>query len=149
MFGKVGSIGKDKILRYPATETTPLCEKKTPICGRPFAGNRAGTKKLFSLLFRYIAVNFSRMKIAFDPLCIFIVAIFAAFPSRPATAAAPGPQDYPFKPVPFTAVHLNDLFWAPRLETNRTVTIPYAFGKCEESGRMYNFERAAAVLRGE
>src|ERR1035438_5186736 len=64
-------------------------------------------------------------------------------------AAAPDRQDYPFKPVPFTAVHLNDMFWAPRLETNRIVTIPYAFGKCEESGRMYNFERAAAVLRGE
>src|SRR5580692_1592983 len=60
-----------------------------------------------------------------------------------------GSQDYPYKPVPFTAVHLNDDFWAPRLETNRVTTIPYAFGKCEESGRMYNFERAAAVLRGE
>src|SRR3984957_7051116 len=58
-------------------------------------------------------------------------------------------HDYPFKPVPFTAVHLTDEFWAPRLETNRVTTIPYAFQKCEESGRMYNFERAAAVLRGE
>jgi uncharacterized protein len=63
--------------------------------------------------------------------------------------AAPGSHDYPFRPVPFTAVHLDDVFWAPRLETNRAVTIPYAFGKCEESGRMDNFERAAAVLRGE
>jgi DUF1680 family protein len=35
------------------------------------------------------------------------------------------------------------------LETNRTVTIPYAFSQCEKSGRMYNFERAAAVLRGK
>ncbi|HLZ54724.1 MAG TPA: glycoside hydrolase family 127 protein [Verrucomicrobiae bacterium] len=58
-------------------------------------------------------------------------------------------HDYPFRPVPFTAVHLDDAFWAPRIETNRAVTIPYAFGKCEESGRMDNFERAAAVLRGE
>lgn len=65
--------------------------------------------------------------------------------------AAPSPawHDYPFQPAPFTAVHLTDAFWAPRLETNRQTTIPYAFGKCEESGRMYNFERAAAVLRGE
>ena len=63
--------------------------------------------------------------------------------------AGPAAQDYPFQPVPFTAVHLNDAFWAPRLETNRLTTIPYAFGKCEESGRMNNFERAAAVLRGE
>src|SRR6201996_8776542 len=57
-------------------------------------------------------------------------------------------RDYPFKPIPFTAVHLDDAFWAPRLETNRLTTIPYAFQKCEESGRLYNFERAAAVLRG-
>ena len=28
-------------------------------------------------------------------------------------------QDYPFAPVPFTAVHLDDPFWAPRIETNR------------------------------
>ncbi|HEY3760470.1 MAG TPA: glycoside hydrolase family 127 protein [Verrucomicrobiae bacterium] len=58
-------------------------------------------------------------------------------------------EDYPYKPVPFTAVHLDDAFWAPRLETNAETTIPYAFGKCEDSGRMYNFQRAAAVLRGE
>lgn len=64
-------------------------------------------------------------------------------------AVSPATHDYPFQPVPFTAVHLTDVFWAPRLETNRLTTIPYAFGKCEESGRMYNFERAAAVLCGE
>ena len=44
--------------------------------------------------------------------------------------AAEPARDYPFKPVPFTAVHLDDQFWAPRLETNRVTTIPYAFGKC-------------------
>jgi hypothetical protein len=65
-----------------------------------------------------------------------------------AQSAAP-PRDYPFKPVPFTAVRLNDVFWAPRIETNRTVSIPAAFQRCEESGRIGNFERAAAVLRGE
>jgi DUF1680 family protein len=59
------------------------------------------------------------------------------------------PRDYPVKPVPFTEVHFNDAFWAPRIETNRTVTIPFAFQKCEETGRVDNFERAAAVLRGE
>jgi hypothetical protein len=64
-------------------------------------------------------------------------------------ATSPAAHDYPYQPVPFTAVHLTDAFWGPRLETNRLTTIPYAFGKCEESGRMYNFERAAAVLRGE
>ena len=58
-------------------------------------------------------------------------------------------RDYPVQPVPFTAVHLNDIFWAPRIETNRKVTIPAAFQKCEETGRVNNFERAAQALRGE
>src|SRR5438105_12087340 len=58
-------------------------------------------------------------------------------------------HDYPVKPVLFTAVHLDDVFWAPRIETKRTVTIPYAFEQCEKSGRMDNFERAAKALRGE
>src|SRR5689334_1751945 len=59
------------------------------------------------------------------------------------------PTDYPFQPVPFTAVRLNDVFWAPRIETNRRVTIPAAFQKCEETGRVNLFERAAQALRGE
>lgn len=58
-------------------------------------------------------------------------------------------RDYPITPVPFTAVHVEDVFWAPRIETNRTVTIPFAFKKCEETGRVDNFVRAAQALRGE
>src|SRR6185369_13647778 len=37
---------------------------------------------------------------------------------------------------------------APRVETNRTVTIPFAFSQCETTGRVHNFERAATVLAG-
>ena len=66
-------------------------------------------------------------------------------PQRP----APSGRDYPVQPVPFTSVHLTDVFWAPRIETNRKVTIPVAFQQCERTQRVYNFERAAAVLRGE
>ena len=51
--------------------------------------------------------------------------------------------------MPFTAVHLNDDFWAPRIEINRTASIPSAFEQCELTGRVKLFERAAAVLRGE
>ncbi len=57
--------------------------------------------------------------------------------------------DYPIKPVPFTAVHLNDDFWAPRIEINRTSSIPSAFEQCELTGRVALFDRAAAVLRGD
>src|SRR5438128_4547870 len=66
--------------------------------------------------------------------------------TAPATTA---PRDYPVKPVPFTAVHFNDAFWAPRIETNRQVTIPFAFQKDEDTGRLDNFLRAGAALRGE
>src|SRR6185437_1102497 len=58
-------------------------------------------------------------------------------------------HDYPFKPVPFTAVHMTDAFWAPRIETNRKVTIPCAFKECEITGRVANFVRAAEALRGQ
>ncbi|MCJ7680724.1 MAG: glycoside hydrolase family 127 protein, partial [Candidatus Aminicenantes bacterium] len=58
-------------------------------------------------------------------------------------------QDYPIQPVPFTAVDVSDAFWSPRLEINRTVTIPYAFEQCEETGRVKNFEEAAKVLSAE
>ena len=57
--------------------------------------------------------------------------------------------DYPVQPVPFTRVHVNDVFWAPRIETNRTASIPAAFEQCELTGRVDNFVRAAKALRGE
>src|SRR6266545_4569902 len=78
----------------------------------------------------------------------WIVAAVAALGMVEAAAAA-APRDYPVKPVPFTSVHFTDAFWLPRIETNRTVSIPFAFQKCEETRRMYHFERAAAALRGE
>jgi hypothetical protein len=50
---------------------------------------------------------------------------------------------YPIVAVPFSEVRLTDAFWAPRIETNRTVTIPFGFTKSAEEGRIRNFERAA------
>lgn len=52
-------------------------------------------------------------------------------------------------PVPFTAVRVDDAFWAPRLETNRTVTIPHDFRMCEQTGRIGNFAKAAGLVPGE
>src|SRR5437773_10437117 len=75
---------------------------------------------------------------------------YGAAPSQRKTAESAKPlRDYAVKPVPFTAVHFSDDFWAPRIEVNRTVTIPFAFQKCEETGRVDNFLRAGAALRGE
>lgn len=58
-------------------------------------------------------------------------------------------KDYPIKPVPIKDVHFDDLFWAPRMETNRTVSIPAVFKRCEETGRIDNFAKAAGLTRGQ
>src|SRR3954467_12052197 len=51
--------------------------------------------------------------------------------------------DYPIQGVPFTKVKLTDHFWLPRIKTNRLVTIPASFARCESTGRVKNFEMAA------
>ena len=70
----------------------------------------------------------------------------AASSSAPAPARKGG--GYPISAVPFTQVRLTDAFWAPRVETNRAVTIPFGFKKSEEEGRLRNFERAAGRREG-
>ena len=52
-------------------------------------------------------------------------------------------QDYPVHAVPFTQVKLTDKFWLPKIEINRTVTIPASFERCENTGRVKNFTMAA------
>ena len=55
---------------------------------------------------------------------------------------------YPIKPVPFTQVRVDDVFWAPKMETNRTATVPFALAKNEETGRVDNFRKAAGLMKG-
>jgi uncharacterized protein len=55
----------------------------------------------------------------------------------------------PIQQVPFTNVHFSDQFWAPRIETNRTVSIPSAFNESEKSGRFDNFALAGKSITGE
>src|SRR5512138_3784791 len=58
-------------------------------------------------------------------------------------------EDYPIQPVPFTSVKLTDDFWAPRIKKNASVTIPIAFGYCESTGRVRNFEIAGGLDTGK
>ena len=53
-------------------------------------------------------------------------------------------KDYPIRNVNFTQVKLTDKFWLPRLKINHTVTIPASFDRCDKTGRVKNFEMAAA-----
>ncbi len=56
--------------------------------------------------------------------------------------------EYPIKGVPFSKVQVNDNFWLPKIETNRTATIPASFQKCEETGRLENFLIAGGKMEG-
>lgn len=58
-------------------------------------------------------------------------------------------KDYPIKPVIFTEVAVEDTFWLPRLDINRRVTIPFAFKKSEETGRIDNFAKAGGLMPGK
>ncbi len=76
---------------------------------------------------------------------LFTLAVGLALTSA---TAATREGAYPIAAVPFTEVRLEDSFWAPRIETNRAVTIPFGFKKSEEEGRLRDFERAAHVRSG-
>jgi uncharacterized protein len=68
---------------------------------------------------------------------LFFISIFVA------SAAFAQQKDYAIKDINFTQVHLTDNFWLPRIEINRTVTIPASFERCENTGRVKNFVMAA------
>lgn len=81
-----------------------------------------------------------------DRLLILFGAITVGFSACETTYI---PPDAPIKEVPFTQVHLNDVFWSPRIEINRTVSIPSAFHECEKNGRFDNFALAGGLIQGE
>jgi DUF1680 family protein len=57
--------------------------------------------------------------------------------------------DYPITPVDFTQVQLQDGFWKTWVERAVRNTIPFAFKKCEETGRVDNFIFAAGIREGK
>jgi DUF1680 family protein len=57
--------------------------------------------------------------------------------------------DYPISPVDFTRVQLQEGFWKSWVETASKATIPYAFQKCEETGRIDNFIFAGGLKEGK
>jgi DUF1680 family protein len=65
------------------------------------------------------------------------------------TALGAESNDYPFQLLPLRAVRIEDEFWSPRLDTNRTTTVWYDFQKCEETGRIDNFAKAGKLMAGD
>jgi len=80
--------------------------------------------------------------ILFVGAAVLPAAVYAAGPD-----AQTGSRDYPVNPVPMSQVHLNDVFWKPRIDINSSVTVPSCFKKCEET-RIPNFRRAAKLQDG-
>ncbi len=78
------------------------------------------------------------------------VIAFGLICAAAAVLAQGGPpkKDYPIRPVDFTRVQVTDTFWAPKMETNRTATIPFAMKLNEETGRVDNFRKAAKLMKG-
>src|SRR6201994_4690191 len=76
--------------------------------------------------------------------CVFSLGVSAQVMGGGAAVA----QDYPIRPVSFTKVRVEDRFWAPRIETNRVVTIPASFQRGELARGGKNFEQAA-VRKGK
>ncbi|HZL11665.1 MAG TPA: glycoside hydrolase family 127 protein [Prolixibacteraceae bacterium] len=74
---------------------------------------------------------------------IIYVAPFLLLIGLVACKSQPEKVDYKIQGVPFNEVKISDQFWLPKIETNRTVTIPASFAKCEETGRIANFVKAA------
>ncbi len=62
-----------------------------------------------------------------------------------ATAAS---NAQPLRPIPFTDVSLTDSFWTGRQRVLREVTLPLVLQRCEETGRIENFSRAAGKTSG-
>jgi hypothetical protein len=79
-------------------------------------------------------------------LAIVPIAMLAV--GQPQSKILSGPHDQ-LIPVPMTAVHLTDGFWADRVEINRTATLPATFHQCEITGRLANFRRAGGLEEGE
>ena len=78
---------------------------------------------------------------------VLALALLAQVTVLPRASAVPT-QDYPIRAVPLTSVRITDAFWAPRRETNRTVTIPHIMRENEQTGRIDNFLKAAKKKPG-
>lgn len=80
---------------------------------------------------------------------LLLTAVIALGSCNTSTNEPPGVKLGEIKEVPFTDVQFTDGFWLPRMEINRTVSIPSAFHQCEINGRFDNFAIAGGLMKGE
>jgi len=53
------------------------------------------------------------------------------------------------KAVSLADVKITDEFWAPRLEINQRIGVRHAFERCDRTGSLSNFDKAARVVQGD
>lgn len=85
-------------------------------------------------------IKYSQLIVLFWALCLSSGGLFAQTESY---------QDYPIAPVPFSKVTIGDKFWAKKIKTNHDVTIPIAYEKSLETGRIDNFIIAGGQKEGQ
>jgi len=87
------------------------------------------------------------------PQLAIVLAIAGLAPALPGltplVAQAPAARDYPIRPVPLADVRILDDFWRPKIDVNRSVTIPHIMRENEITGRVDNFLKAAHRVDGE
>jgi len=66
-----------------------------------------------------------------------------------AALAADTPRQHPLTSLPVTSVRIDDKFWAPRIEINRTHTLETVHRKLIETGAIQNFAIAAGRAPGK
>jgi hypothetical protein len=73
---------------------------------------------------------------------VALLNVLILFSAMPGLGAAEEPL-LKLRPVPLTDVQINDSFWAPRQEINRTVSIPINLENLEKAGNLENLRLAA------
>jgi uncharacterized protein len=71
-----------------------------------------------------------------------------AFPLERSTVATAG-GSVKLSEISLRQVRIEDGFWSPRIEVNRSHSLDYQLRQCLETGRIRNFEIAAGLAQGE
>ena len=93
-------------------------------------------------------MNCPRSRAWIVPFAFALASCGGAITDDDGASLPPGPEDWRIRPVALNRVHVNDAFWAPRIQRNQDVTIPHIIQMNEENVRHDNFRRAAGELDG-
>ena len=79
---------------------------------------------------------------------VVVASLRADMNVRTYDSATHAANQYAITSVPLTSVHITDNFWRPRMDVNRTVSIPHILKQNEITPRISNFLKTAKQLPG-